>query len=84
MKQSKSGVEEGKGGDSPSRLIDARIEELSDWRALDAPHRRRAARIAERSRAPHAAACQGRGDRSPRPLSEETKERLRAVAKTAK
>jgi hypothetical protein len=23
---------EGKGGDSPSRLIDARIKELSDWR----------------------------------------------------
>ncbi len=33
MKKSKSGVEEGKGGDSPSQLIDARIEELSDWRA---------------------------------------------------
>ena len=24
--------EEGKGGDSPSELIDARIKELSDWR----------------------------------------------------
>ncbi len=32
MKKTKSGVEEGKGGDSPSQLIDARIEELSDWR----------------------------------------------------
>src|SRR5256714_11502633 len=32
MKKTKSGVEEGKGGDSPSRLIDARIKELSDWR----------------------------------------------------
>ena len=32
MKQTKSGVEEGKGGDSPSRLIDARIKELGDWR----------------------------------------------------
>jgi len=32
MKKSKSGSEEGKGGVSPSQLIDARIEELSDWR----------------------------------------------------
>ena len=32
MKKTKSGVEEGKGGDSPSQLIDARIRELSDWR----------------------------------------------------
>jgi hypothetical protein len=28
----KSGAKEGEGGDSPSQLIDARIEELSDWR----------------------------------------------------
>ncbi|UWU30626.1 DUF1801 domain-containing protein [Rhizobium sp. WSM1274] len=28
----KSGTSEEKDGDSPSRLIDARIEELSDWR----------------------------------------------------
>jgi hypothetical protein len=28
----KSGSTEGKGGDLPSRLIDARIEELGDWR----------------------------------------------------
>jgi len=28
----KSGSKELKGGDSPSRLIDARIKELSDWR----------------------------------------------------
>ena len=28
----KGGSEEGSGGDSPSRLIDARIEELGDWR----------------------------------------------------
>jgi hypothetical protein len=28
----KSGLKEGKGGDSPSRLIDARIKELGDWR----------------------------------------------------
>src|SRR5438270_12165135 len=32
MKQSKSVSKDGKGGDSPSRLIDARIKELSDWR----------------------------------------------------
>ncbi len=28
----KSSSKEGKGGDSPSQLIDARIEELGDWR----------------------------------------------------
>ena len=32
MKKTGSGSKEGKGGDSPSRLIDARIKELSDWR----------------------------------------------------
>ncbi len=32
MKKTTSGSKEGKGGDSPSRLIDARIKELSDWR----------------------------------------------------
>ena len=32
MKKTKGGIEEGKGGDSPSQLIDARIKELSDWR----------------------------------------------------
>jgi hypothetical protein len=33
MKKGKSGSKEGKGGDSsPSQLIDARIEELGDWR----------------------------------------------------
>ncbi|CAN5143924.1 DUF1801 domain-containing protein [soil metagenome] len=32
MKKSKSGSKEGKGEDSPSQLIDARIKELSDWR----------------------------------------------------
>jgi hypothetical protein len=32
MKKTKSSSEEGKGGDSPSQLIDARIKELSDWR----------------------------------------------------
>ena len=32
MKTKKSGSKEGQGGDSPARLIDARIEELGDWR----------------------------------------------------
>jgi hypothetical protein len=32
MKKRKSGSKEAKGGDAPSRLIDARIRELSDWR----------------------------------------------------
>ena len=32
MKKRTSGVEEGKGGDSPSQLIDARIKALTDWR----------------------------------------------------
>jgi hypothetical protein len=32
MKEKKSNSKEGKAGDSPSRLIDARIKELSDWR----------------------------------------------------
>ncbi|HMA75497.1 MAG TPA: DUF1801 domain-containing protein [Xanthobacteraceae bacterium] len=32
MKQRKSGSKDGKGADSPSQLIDARIKELSDWR----------------------------------------------------
>jgi hypothetical protein len=32
MKKRKSGLKEGKGGDSPSQLIDARIKELNDWR----------------------------------------------------
>lgn len=32
MKKTKSGSKDGKGGDSPSQLIDARIKELSDWR----------------------------------------------------
>jgi hypothetical protein len=32
MKKRKSSPKEGKGGDSPSELIDARIKELSDWR----------------------------------------------------
>ena len=32
MKKTKGAAEEGKRRDSPSRLIDARIKELSDWR----------------------------------------------------
>ena len=32
MKKTKSGSKEAKGGTSPSRLIDARIKELGDWR----------------------------------------------------
>ena len=32
MKKTGNGAKEGKGGDSPSQLIDARIKELSDWR----------------------------------------------------
>jgi hypothetical protein len=32
MTNSKSGAKEGKGGDSPSQLIDGRIKELGDWR----------------------------------------------------
>jgi len=32
MKKTKSGSTEGKSGASPSRLIDARIKELGDWR----------------------------------------------------
>jgi hypothetical protein len=32
MQQNKNGATEAKGGPSPSRLIDARIKELGDWR----------------------------------------------------
>jgi hypothetical protein len=32
MSTRQSGSKEGQGGDSPARLIDARIEELNDWR----------------------------------------------------
>ncbi len=32
MAKTKTGAKEGKGGNSPSRLIDARIKELGDWR----------------------------------------------------
>ena len=37
---SKSGSKEGKGGDSPSQLIDARIKELGDWRGETLPYAR--------------------------------------------
>jgi hypothetical protein len=32
MKKTKTGAKEGKGGATPSKLIDARIKELADWR----------------------------------------------------
>ncbi len=32
MKKTKSGSEKGNAGETPSRLIDARIKELGDWR----------------------------------------------------
>ena len=32
MAKTKTGAKEGKGGNSPSRLIDARIKDLGDWR----------------------------------------------------
>jgi hypothetical protein len=32
MEKRQSGSNEGKGGDTPSQLIDARIQELGDWR----------------------------------------------------
>ena len=32
LKKTKCGSKEGKGGDTPSRLIDGRIKELGDWR----------------------------------------------------
>src|SRR5213080_4951202 len=32
VKKRKGALKEGKGGDSPSQLIDARIKELNDWR----------------------------------------------------
>jgi len=38
MKKGKSGSKEGKGEDSPSQLIDARIKELSDWRGETLSH----------------------------------------------
>ena len=45
MKKSKSGLQEGKGGDPPSRQIDARIKELGDWRGAILAHRMNPARF---------------------------------------
>jgi hypothetical protein len=41
MTKAKSGSKGGKGGDSPSRLIDARIKELGDWRGETLAHIRK-------------------------------------------
>jgi len=41
MKKQKSDTEEGNGGNSPSQLIDARIEELRDWRGETLAHIRK-------------------------------------------
>jgi hypothetical protein len=38
MQNSKTASKDGKGGDSPSQLIDARIKELSDWRGKTLAH----------------------------------------------
>ena len=38
MKIKKSGTSEAKGGDAPSRQIDARIKELGDWRGETLAH----------------------------------------------
>jgi hypothetical protein len=47
MKKMQSGSKEGKGADSPSRLIDARIEELRDWRGETLARVRRLIREAD-------------------------------------
>ena len=47
MKKTKSGSKEGKGGDSPSQLIDARIKELGDWRGETLARVRRLIREAD-------------------------------------
>ena len=41
MTKAKSGSKEQNGGDSPSRLIDARIKELDDWRGETLAHIRK-------------------------------------------
>jgi hypothetical protein len=41
MTKAKSGSKEENGGDSPSRLIDARIKELDDWRGETLAHIRK-------------------------------------------
>jgi hypothetical protein len=45
--QSKTGTKEGAGNDSPSRLIDARIAELGDWRGETLAHMRTLIRQAD-------------------------------------
>jgi hypothetical protein len=47
MKKTKSGTKEGKGGAPPSRLIDARIKELGDWRGETLARVRRLIREAD-------------------------------------
>jgi hypothetical protein len=47
MEKRMGGVKEGQGGDSPSRLIDARIKELSDWRGETLARVRRLIREAD-------------------------------------
>ena len=47
MKKKKSGAKTAKGGASPSRLIDARIKELSDWRGKTLARVRRLIRQAD-------------------------------------
>jgi len=47
MKKTKSASKEGKAGNSPSRLIDARIKELSDWRGETLARVRRLIRAAD-------------------------------------
>ncbi len=47
MTKSKSGSKDGKGGDTPSQLIDARIKELGDWRGETLAHIRKLIREAD-------------------------------------
>jgi hypothetical protein len=47
MNKSKTALKDGKGGESPSRLIDARIKELGDWRGETLARVRRLIREAD-------------------------------------
>ena len=47
MTKSESGSKNGKGGDTPSHLIDARIKELGDWRGETLAHIRKLIREAD-------------------------------------
>src|SRR3954447_17936356 len=47
MKKSEGGAKQGKGGDAPSRLIDARIKDLGDWRGETLARVRRLIRDAD-------------------------------------